>query len=296
LNKEENMGSANAGIRRTRHSVWLPIVVAGVPWLRLSQWWHYSGTTSGERNGPVVVFLHGLSGHHDNLHLVTTRVVQELGGEVWVCRLGGHGFSSMPMHFDDLTGMVLAAMESLGVPKGAIVVGHSLGGMTGVRAAELSDWFYHVIAVDSPVREAHSKMGYPRLMAGLGVIGADLVISIPVAIRDGHRHGHLLPNLKSLAGMFVPPTQLAFVPLHTLLILRDGVRKATASAAQLPQLGIALDIVEGAWDIGLHGADETPITVLRGLGHCAPVFKRGADAVFDLITQAHHRRMAAVAA
>jgi len=112
-----------------------------MPWGEMTYWDTAAGT-------PAVLFLHGSGCDSDDWE----RTIRRLPPEWRILQMDfrGHGRSAVPdgpFTLNDLADDVLALLAHAGVA-GCWLVGHSLGGMVAMRAAEQSDVVQGLILVE----------------------------------------------------------------------------------------------------------------------------------------------------
>jgi pimeloyl-ACP methyl ester carboxylesterase len=246
-----------------------------------------TATLASERG--VVTLIHGASGNFADLHVALSDRLSAEGFRVLSVDRPGHGWSDRVPGRDASSPACQAALlrraaERLGVDA-AIVVGHSLGGMTALAMA--LDWpeFVRALVLISPLSHpwpggvdrrykvgAHPVLGPPfrRLLA----------LPIGLARMDSGVKGAFAPSPPP--PRFIDPTRLPLVlrPRQFLFNCEDVVDAKAAVAALSPRYGeirapteIVTSDTDGVVSPEIHSAGcardipDARLTTLPGVGH-----------------------------
>ena len=202
----------------------------------------------GADDAPVVVFLHGFTGHAWQ----TAHPAQVLANRFHVIALDqrGHGdsdpadvYGTRPM-VDDLVGF----LDALGIERTPLV-GHSMGGIVGLCAAALHPGRFTRLALGDIGPEAAPE-GIARVRADVG--GRDTFTSAEDAVQDQLA---MNPTADPVAQRFRTEHNLRALPDGTLtwkydVALRDGTARHDGYAT------------DEQW--ALYAAVDVPILILRG--------------------------------
>jgi esterase len=133
---------------------------------------HYRvvGPRTGPAQGPPVVVLHGLMGHAREWDAAVGELARDR--QVWVLDQRGHGLSDWADGYSRaaMAEDLIAWCEHLGLG-GAVVVGHSMGAIAALLAAQRRpDLFGRLVVVDAAPKPVGGDLaGYLRdVLAGLG--------------------------------------------------------------------------------------------------------------------------------
>jgi esterase len=255
---------------------------------------------AGPDDGPLVVFLHGVSGSVETYGWLPDAVTA--GRRIVRIDLRGHGRSERApgtYHVDAYVADVVAVLRALGGGRPAVLVGHSLGGVIAWSLAQrVPELVAATFLEDPPLYmgepDEHARNGAVPLFVTLRDLAADWqyqgLEEEPVAalLAQGPLGAALAPDaLRSRA--------------RALLLMDPGVLDAAidrsalaptdvAAAVAAPTLLLAADETLGAAFPGAHGErlagthPEVEVVRLQGVGHSIHDDRDRRDAYVDALT------------
>ncbi|WP_410678274.1 alpha/beta fold hydrolase [Avibacterium paragallinarum] len=120
---------------------------------------------------PTLVFIHGLFGDMNNLGVIARAFAEHYPILRVDLRNHGQSFHSETMNYDLMAQDLLTTLDHLGLNK-VILIGHSMGGKTAMRAAALRpDLVRKLVVIDiAPV--TYGEHGHDSVFAGLFAVKA----------------------------------------------------------------------------------------------------------------------------